>query len=236
MKNCIVLSILLSLLTTAWAQESTQPTHHFSIALGGHYMLPFDNDFTAAVKPAGFNGTVVYTLQQDKIGLQLAPFAKLHSGEDFGAMKQYYKDKGATLTAYNGGSYISTGMDMGLQFTVFDQGKLPVFKAFVQYGVSSVRVPEIDYTTESEQDGKISVRSDAGLGLGSNLQLGVVCDAFQSNNTIYNFKLGVMQETANVVIPTSSNIEAISQTIRTNEITAWRSLSLFLNLSVTFDL
>jgi hypothetical protein len=90
-------------------------------------------------------------------------------------------------------------MDAGLQFVLVDNGKLPVIKTYIQYGISSVRVPEINFTSESEQDGNVNVRTEGGLGLGSNLQFGVICDVFKSNNTIYNIKLGFMQETANVV-------------------------------------
>ena len=236
MKNCIVLSILLSLFTTARAQENTGPTHHFGISLGANYLFPFDNDLNVGVKETGFNGSVTYTLQQGKIGFQLSPFGKLHSGEDFDAMKQYYKDKGVTLNSYNSGTYLSTGMDAGLQFVLVDNGKLPVFKTYIQYGISSVRVPEINFTSESEQDGNVNVRTEGGLGLGSNLQFGVICDVFKSNNTIYNIKLGFMQETANVSVPTSTNVESQSETIRSVEMFEWRSFSAFLNLSVFFDL
>ncbi len=236
MKNCFVFCILLSAFTATQAQEHTGPTHHFAIALGSDYLFPFDNQLDNVAKPAGFNGSVTYTLQQDKIGIQLSPFAKLHSGEDFDAMKQFYKDDGQTLTSYNGGTYISTGMDMGLQFVLIDHGKLPVFKTFVQYGLSSIRVPEVSYSSESEAAGGIDVRADPGLGLGSNLQFGIICDAFQSNNTIYNVKLGFMSESANVTIPTSTHYDALNETIRTNDIFEWRAFSLYLNLSVSFDL
>ena len=183
MKNCIVLSILLSLFTTARAQENTGPTHHFGISLGANYLFPFDNDLNVGVKETGFNGSVTYTLQQGKIGFQLSPFGKLHSGEDFDAMKQYYKDKGVTLNSFNSGTYLSTGMDAGLQFVLVDNGKLPVFKTYIQYGISSVRVPEINFTSESEQDGNVNVRADGGLGLGSNLQFGVICDVFMPDGS-----------------------------------------------------
>jgi hypothetical protein len=127
-------------------------------------------------------------------------------------------------------------MDAGLQFVLVDNGKLPVFKTYIQYGISSVRVPEINFTSESEQDGNVNVRTEGGLGLGSNLQFGVICDVFKSNNTIYNIKLGFMQETANVSVPTSTNVESQSETIRSVEMFEWRSFSAFLNLSVFFDL
>ena len=45
-----------------------------------------------------------------------------------------------------------------------------------------------------------------------------------------------MQETANIAVPTSTNVESQSATIRSVEMFEWRSFSAFLNLSVFFDL
>lgn len=45
-----------------------------------------------------------------------------------------------------------------------------------------------------------------------------------------------MSESANIAIPTSTHYDALNETIRTNDIFEWRAFSLYLNLSVSFDL
>ncbi len=234
MKNCITLSILLTLLIKANAQENTSDSEHrIAFAMGVNYLFPqSDNDLNIAAKEAGFNGSFTYTIDFGKVGLQLSPFAKLHAGEDFEGMKQYYKDNNITLASYNGGTYLSTGMSIGLDFTLIDNGKLPVISTYLHYGVSSVRVPELQLNSETEL-ASVSVRTDAGLAIGSNLNIGVNCDVFKSGNSIYSVKIGIMSENANVAIPTTTFTDV---TTRSVEIFPWRSLSGYLNLAMAFDL
>ncbi|MBK9454094.1 MAG: hypothetical protein IPO24_00225 [Bacteroidetes bacterium] len=234
MKNCITLSILLSLLIKANAQENTADAQHrIAFAMGVNYLFPqADNDLNIAAKEAGFNGSFTYTIDFGKVGLQLSPFAKLHTGEDFEGMKQYYKEKNITLTSYNGGTYLSSGMAIGLEFTLVDNGKLPVISTYLQYGMSSVRVPELQLNSETELE-TVMVRTDAGLALGSNLNVGINADVFKSGNSIYSVKIGIMNENANVAIPTTTFTDV---TTRSVEIFPWRSLSGYLNLSMAFDL
>jgi len=234
MKNCITLSILLALLIKANAQENTTDAQHrIAFAMGVNYLFPqTDNDLNIAAKEAGFNGSFTYTFNLGKVGFQLSPFAKLHAGEDFEGMKQYYKEKNITLTSYDGGAYLSTGMSIGLEFTLIDNGKLPIISTYLQYGMSSVRVPELQLNSETGLE-SVFIRTDAGLALGSNLNVGINCDVFKSGNSIYSVKVGIMSENANVAIPTTTFTDV---TTRSLEIFPWRSLSGYLNLAMAFDL
>jgi hypothetical protein len=234
MKNLISLFILLALAFNANAQESSSlPTHRMAFAMGFNYLFPqSENDLNIDAKEAGFNGSFTYTLDYGKIGIQLSPFVKLNVAEDFEGMKQYYKDKNSTLTSYDGGTYLSSGMSVGLQFTLIDNGKLPILRTYLHYGMSGVRVPEVLLSYDSEA-GSATVRSDGGLAFGSNINLGINCDVFESNNTIYSIKVGLMNEHVNVAIPTTTFADI---TTRSTEIFPWRSLSAYINLAIAFDM
>lgn len=233
MKNCIALSILLSLLIQVNAQENTKPIHRISFGLGVNYLFPnSENDLNIAAKETGFLGGLTYSMKYGKMGLSLSPFVKLHAGEDFDGMKQYYKDQNITLTSFNGGTYFSSGMSIGLDIDLLNNGNLPVISSYIQYGISSVRTPALIINADT-QNGNIIVRTEQGLAVGSVFNVGVNCDAFKSGNSIYSVKLGVMNENASVLIPTTTFTDAI---VKSAEIFPWRSLSAYLSLAIAFDL
>lgn len=232
MKKCITILIGLIPMYALTAQTPFTQCLRADVDLG-YTLSPADGDFGENVNAPGFGVGMDYCLGTAQLRFVASPFIFMWQGKDLADMKSFYKTRDFTLTAYNGGTYYSSGVLFGLHYA-FKRAipdKLPVVTTTLQYGFQASNLPETEATYNSAEADGIIQRSSAAKGFGTALRLGVGMDVLKSGNTIYHVGLSYRREASDIAHDVTSNI-AVAQT----EIFQWRTNTLMLNLGATFAL
>ncbi len=231
MKKCMLVLIILIEMHTLTAQ-SQQLNQRLQGSLDFGFTPALDgSNLGEQANSLGFGGSMQYVIGGKNLRYTFSPYIFMWQGKDLAAMKAGYKDRNLVLTEYNGGTYYSTGLLMGLQYSFpnLKPSGLPAFHAGAQFGFVSTHVPAMEATYDTPEEEGVIMRCDAARANGAAYRIYVDADILRSNNAIYTISLGVRSEAANIpYISDTSNGSPVS------EIYLWRGYTAQLGLGIAF--
>lgn len=238
MRPAICFIIALSLAHTVFAQTNT---HNQRIDLNldlGYRLDRTGSDLADFAHTTGFGAGGDYSIGSKTLRMVMSPYIHAQSGNDFNDMKAFYKDKGYTLTSFNGGMYYSTGMLLGARYQIPSRrpSGLPAFYTSLQFGFHAAHSPACNVNYETINEESITIKDDASTALGSAWRLQAGADVVRSGEALYSIQLSVRQERSILPIDrTSIGIPGLD-TPNSTELFQWNGIYAVIGVGVAFDL
>lgn len=229
MKQCMLVFIILIEMHTLTAQ-STPLKQRLQGDLDLGYSPALDgSDLGEQANSFGFGGSLQYAIGGKSLQFTASPYVFLRQGKSLEDMKLNYKAKSFILTEYNSGTYFSSGLLMGIQYTIptIKPSGLPAVHIGAQYGFMAAHVPAMEATYDTQSEDGITMQCDAAAANGTAYRIYVDADILISNNTMYSVSLALRSESADIpYISDTSNGDPVS------EIYLWRGYTAQLGLGI----
>jgi hypothetical protein len=238
MKPAACLILALSLAIQVFGQSNTH-TQRIDLNFDLGYRIDrTGSDLVDVARTTGFGAGADYSIGSKALRMVMSPYIHAQSGNDFNDMKSFYKDKGYTLSSYNGGMYYSTGMLFGARYQIPTRrpSGLPAFYTALQFGFHAAHTPATDISYQTIDEETITIKDDASTALGSNWRLQVGADVLRSGEALYSIQLSVRQERSVLPIDRQSIGIPGTDSPQSTEVFQWNGMFAVIGIGVAFDL